>query len=133
MRIILTSRTKVTINELTINKERNNFTIKTFIIVKISKEMNKLTFTNDEIDSVLLLKELMAFDPANVFDVHKKFFVVFLVASEPDAPAETPHPPKPPEPETSQRPPAGLLSRSGGILSWAGFGRSCVLHRSERA
>ena len=39
----------------------------------LKKEMNKLTFTNDEIDSVLLLKELMAFDPANVFDLHKKF------------------------------------------------------------
>jgi tRNA nucleotidyltransferase/poly(A) polymerase len=39
----------------------------------LKKEMNKLTFTNDEIDSVLLLKELMAFDPASVFDLHKKF------------------------------------------------------------
>lgn len=39
----------------------------------LKKEMNKLTFTNDEIDSVLLLKELMAFDPANVFDLHKRF------------------------------------------------------------
>lgn len=39
----------------------------------LKKEMNKLTFSNEEIDSVLFLKELMAFDPANVFDLHKRF------------------------------------------------------------
>ena len=39
----------------------------------LKKEMNKLTFSNEEIDSVLFLKELMAFDPANVFYLHKRF------------------------------------------------------------
>ena len=39
----------------------------------LKKEMNKATFSNDEISGVIFLKNLMAFDPANVFDTHKQF------------------------------------------------------------
>lgn len=39
----------------------------------LKKEMNKATFSNDEISGVVLLKALMSFDPANVFDLHKQF------------------------------------------------------------
>jgi tRNA nucleotidyltransferase/poly(A) polymerase len=37
------------------------------------KEMNKLTFTNDEIDACVFLKKIMAFDVDDVFDLHKHF------------------------------------------------------------
>ena len=39
----------------------------------LKKEMNKATFSNDEISGVIFLKNLMAFNPANVFDTHKQF------------------------------------------------------------
>ncbi len=39
----------------------------------LKKEMNKATFSNDEISGVIFLKALMSFDPANVFDLHKQF------------------------------------------------------------
>jgi len=39
----------------------------------LKKEMNKATFSNDEISGVVFLKNLMTFDPANVFDLHKQF------------------------------------------------------------
>jgi tRNA nucleotidyltransferase/poly(A) polymerase len=39
----------------------------------LKKEMNKATFSNDEISAVVFLKNLMTFDPANVFDTHKQF------------------------------------------------------------
>ena len=39
----------------------------------LKKEMNKATFSNDEISGVVFLKNLMTFDPANVFDTHKQF------------------------------------------------------------
>ena len=35
--------------------------------------MNKATFSNDEISGVIFLKNLMAFNPANVFDTHNQF------------------------------------------------------------
>jgi tRNA nucleotidyltransferase/poly(A) polymerase len=37
------------------------------------KEMNKLTFTNDEIDACVFLKKIMTFDVDDVFDLHKHF------------------------------------------------------------
>tara|TARA_R110002074_G_scaffold383655_1_gene563984 strand:- start:252 stop:1397 length:1146 start_codon:yes stop_codon:yes gene_type:complete len=37
------------------------------------KEMNKLTFTNDEIDACVFLKKIMAFNVDDVFDLHKQF------------------------------------------------------------
>jgi tRNA nucleotidyltransferase/poly(A) polymerase len=37
------------------------------------KEMNKLTFTNDEIDACVFLKKIMTFDVDDVFDLHKQF------------------------------------------------------------
>lgn len=37
------------------------------------KEMNKLTFTNDEIDACVFLKKIMTFDVDAVFDLHKQF------------------------------------------------------------
>ena len=39
----------------------------------LKKEMNKATFSNDEISGVVFLKALMSFDPAVVFDLHKQF------------------------------------------------------------
>ena len=39
----------------------------------LKKEMNKASFSNDEISGVIFLKNLMAFNPANVFDTHKQF------------------------------------------------------------
>jgi tRNA nucleotidyltransferase/poly(A) polymerase len=39
----------------------------------LKKEMNKATFSNDEISGVIFLKALMSFDPANVFNLHKQF------------------------------------------------------------
>ncbi len=37
------------------------------------KEMNKLTFTNDEIDACVFLKKIMTFNVDDVFDLHKQF------------------------------------------------------------
>jgi len=37
------------------------------------KEMNKLTFTNDEIDACIFLNKIMTFDVNDVFDLHKQF------------------------------------------------------------
>lgn len=38
----------------------------------IQKEMNRMTFTTDETDSVLFLKSLLAFKADNVFDLYKE-------------------------------------------------------------
>jgi len=39
---------------------------------QIKKEMNKMTFTSDETDSVLFLKSLMSFKAEDVFDLYKE-------------------------------------------------------------
>jgi tRNA nucleotidyltransferase/poly(A) polymerase len=39
---------------------------------QIKKEMNKMTFTSDEVDSVLFLKSLMSFKAEDVFDLYKE-------------------------------------------------------------
>jgi len=39
---------------------------------QIKKEMNKMTFTSDEVDSVLFLKSLLTFKPDDVFDLYKE-------------------------------------------------------------
>ena len=39
---------------------------------QIKKEMNKMTFTSDETDSVLFLKSLMSFKAEGVFDLYKE-------------------------------------------------------------
>ena len=39
----------------------------------LKKEMNKASFSNDEISGVAFLKSLMSFDPSNVFNLHKQF------------------------------------------------------------
>lgn len=40
--------------------------------VTIKTALNKLTFTFDEINSILFLNELLGFSPDNVFDLHKR-------------------------------------------------------------
>ena len=39
----------------------------------LKKEMNKASFSNDEISGVAFLKSLMSFDTSNVFNLHKQF------------------------------------------------------------
>ena len=39
----------------------------------IRKQLNKMTFTNDEINSIVFLKDFMEIEPLKVFDLHKKW------------------------------------------------------------
>lgn len=39
----------------------------------IKKQLNKMTFTNDEINSIVFLKDFMDIEPLTAFDLHKKW------------------------------------------------------------
>lgn len=39
----------------------------------IKKQLNKMTFTNDEINSIIFLKDFMDIEPLTAFDLHKKW------------------------------------------------------------
>ena len=68
------------INEKFINT--NNWIVQIAILFSnndndtIQKELNKVSFTNGEIDSILFLKSLMTFDINNVFNLHKQYMKI---------------------------------------------------------
>jgi len=68
------------INEKFINT--NNWIVQIAILFsnndndKIQKELNKASFTNGEIDSILFLKSLMTFDINDVFNLHKQYMKI---------------------------------------------------------
>jgi len=68
------------INEKFINT--NNWIVQIAILFSnndndtIQRELNKASFTNGEIDSILFLKSLMTFDINNVFNLHKQYMKI---------------------------------------------------------